>query len=69
MTMKDWLDIIDDFLKYNRQKILKSAGKISHDAAISKAQNEYEKFRIKQDKEYISNFDKAMEKYLKGDNK
>jgi hypothetical protein len=67
MTMKDWLDITDEFLKYNRQKILKGAGKISHDAAMVKAQSEYEKFRIKQDKEYISNFDKAMKKYLEGE--
>jgi hypothetical protein len=67
ITMKDWLEITDEFLKYNRQEILKGAGRISHDSAISKAQNEYEKFRIKQDKEYISNFDKAMKKYLIGD--
>ena len=67
MTMKDWLDITDEFLKYNRQEVLKDAGKISHEAAITKAQSEYERFRVKQDKEYISNFDKAMKKYLKGD--
>ncbi len=67
MTMKDWLNITDDFLKYNRQEILKDAGKIRHDEAIIKAEREYEKFRIKQDKEYISNFDKAMNNYLKGE--
>ena len=66
MTMKDWLEVTDGFLKYNRQKILKDAGNISHADAITKAEGEYEKFRVKQDKEYISNFDKAMEKYLKG---
>ena len=66
MTMKDWLDITDEFLKYNRQEVLKDAGKISHEAAITKAQSEYERCREKQDKEYISNFDKAMKKYLKG---
>jgi len=54
-------------LKYNRQEILKNAGKISHVEAMTKAENEYEKFRVKQDKEYVSNFDKAMEKYLKGE--
>ena len=67
MSMKDWLDITDEFLKYNRQNILKNAGKISHGDAIAKAESEYEKFRVKQDKEYISNFDKAMNKYLKGE--
>ena len=69
MTMKDWLEITDEFLKYNRQKILKDAGKISHVAAIEKAQSEYEKFRLKQDEAYISNFDKVMSIYLKGDKK
>lgn len=67
MTMKDWLDITDDFLKFNRQEILKDAGKISHDTAMKKVEGEYEKFRIKQDNDYISNFDKAMKKYLKGE--
>lgn len=67
MTMKDWLYITDEFLKYNRQEVLKDAGKTSHEAAMEKAQSEYEKFRVKQDKEYISNFDKAMKKYLKGE--
>ena len=67
MTMKDWLNITDEFLKNNRQDILKDDDKISHDAAIAKAEREYEKFRVKQDREYISNFDKAMKKYLKGE--
>ena len=67
MTMKDWLNITDEFLKNNRQDILKDDDKISHDAAIAKAEREYEKFRVKQDREYISNFDKVMKKYLKGE--
>lgn len=65
MEMKDWLAITDDFLKFNRQEILNDNGKISHDTAIAKADDEYEKFRIKQDNDYISNFDKVMGKYLK----
>ena len=67
MTMKDWLKITDDFLRYNRQRVLKNAGKISHDEAIDKAQQEFEKFRIKQDREFVSNFDRAVQKYLKGE--
>ncbi|MBC8080980.1 MAG: virulence RhuM family protein [Gorillibacterium sp.] len=65
MTMKDWIDITDGFLKFNRQEILKDAGKISHDDAIKKVEGEYDKFRIKQDNDYISTFDKVMKKYLK----
>jgi len=67
MTMKDWLEITDDFLKFNRQEILKDAGKISHYDAMTKAESEYNKFREKQVNDYISNFDKVMKKYLKGE--
>lgn len=65
MTMRDWIEITDDFLKFNRQEVLKDSGKISHDFAMKKVEVEYEKFRVKQDKNYISNFDKVMKKYLK----
>lgn len=67
MTMKDWIDITDAFLKFNRQEILKDAGKISHNDAMKKVDGEYDKFRVKQDRDYISSFDKAMKKYLKGE--
>ena len=67
MTMKDWIGITDDFLKFNRQEILKDAGKVSHSDAMTKAESEYNKFRKKQDNDYISNFDKVMKKYLKGE--
>ena len=55
------------FLKYLGLlfNILKDAGKISHKQAIEKANEEYEKFRIKQDKEYISSMDQMLNKYLK----
>lgn len=41
-------------------------GKVSHDVAIEKANKEYEVFRVKQDREYVSEFDREVEKYLKG---
>jgi len=66
MTMKDWLDITDEFLKFNRQEVLKGTGKVSHAEVMAKVESEYQKFRVKQDREYISDFDRAMEKYLKG---
>lgn len=66
MTMKDWIEITDEFLKFNRQKVLTNAGTISHTDAIEKANKEYDKFRVRQDREYISEFDKVMDKYLKG---
>jgi len=39
---------------------------VSHAEAMAKVESEYQKFRVKQDREYISDFDRAMEKYLKG---
>ena len=65
MTMNKWIEVADDLLKYRKKNILKDAGKISHKQAIEKANVEYEKFRIKQDKEYISSMDQMINKYLK----
>ncbi len=67
MTMKEWMAQVDKFLGYTDQQILQVAGLISHEKAIAKANEEYDKFRIRQDREYISEFDKAFEKYLKGE--
>jgi hypothetical protein len=54
---------------YNRadSEIPENAGAISHELAMAKAEEEYEKFRVKQDREYISQFDGELAKYLKGD--
>jgi len=64
MTMKDWLKQVEKFLNYTDQQILRHAGQISHDMAIAKAGEEYEKYRIHQNCEYISDFDRAYVKYL-----
>ena len=47
-----------------KKKVLSDLGKISHRQAMEKAENEYEKFRIKQDKEYISIMDEMYKRYL-----
>jgi len=65
MTMNSWIETADDLLKYRKKKILKDSGKISHKQAVEKANSEYEKFRVKQDNEYISSMDKMLDKYLK----
>ena len=65
MTMNKWIEVVDDLLKYRKKNILKDAGKISHKQATQKANEEYEKFRIQQDKEYISSMDQMINKYLK----
>lgn len=69
MTMKDWIEVADDLLKYRKKKVLNNSGKISHEQAINKAFDEYEKFRIKQDKEYISSMDEMYKRYLEEINK
>ena len=68
MTMNSWIEVADDLLKYRRKNILKDSGKISHKQAVEKANSEYEKFRVKQDNEYISSMDKMLNKYLKENN-
>ena len=66
MSMQDWVDQTNQFLLNNRRKVLNGKGKISHDVAMQKAEKEYEVFRVKQDREYVSEFDREVEKYLKG---
>lgn len=67
MSMKDWLAETDRFLTNNRRNVLDGKGHISHEAAVKKASEIYAAFREKQDVEYISEFDREMEKYLKGE--
>ena len=62
MTMEDWLSRIDKFLLADDRDILKDAGKISHEIACDKALTEFEKYRVKQDRLYKSDFDLLLEK-------
>ena len=65
MKMKDWVKKLDVFLQFNEEDILQDKGKISHEVAIALAENEFEKYRKKQDKNYISDFDREVKKLLK----
>ncbi len=47
MSMKDWVDKLDDFLKISGREILTNAGKVSQEAALEKARTEFEKYRAK----------------------
>lgn len=69
MRMKDWVEKLDAFLKLNERQILGDAGKISHEVAEALALGEYEKYRIEQDKNYISDFDREVKKLLKMEKK
>ena len=67
MSMQDWMNETDRFLTNNRRKVLDGKGRISREAATKKVGEIYNEFRKKQDAEYISEFDRQTEKYLKGE--
>ena len=62
MYMKDWITKLDAFLKFNEEAILEHQGKVSHEVALALAENEFEKYRIAQDKLMESDFDKSLKK-------
>ncbi len=66
MKMKDWVDRLDAFLQFNDYSVLKNAGTISAEIARKLANDQYEKFRVKQDSEYESDFDREI-KRIKGE--
>ncbi len=64
MTMKDWVEKLNAFLKFSEHEILINAGKISHEIAEELALEEYEKYRVMQDKNYVSDFDREVKKLM-----
>lgn len=65
MKMKDWVEKLDSFLKFNEYDILNNAGKVSHEVAKSLAEEEYEKFRVKQDQTFESDFEREVKRLNK----
>ncbi len=66
MKMADWVQFLHGFLELSNYPILENKGTVSALEAKLKAQQEYEVYRKKQDKEYISDFDREI-KRLKGE--
>lgn len=60
MTMEDWAKKLDVFLEFNEEAILTDKGKVSTAIAKSFAESEFEKYRIIQDKTFVSDFDKYL---------
>ena len=60
MTMADWEERLNGFLKVWDHEVLKDNGKISAEMAKLHAETEFEKYRIVQDKIYISDFDELL---------
>lgn len=65
MSMNDWIAKLDSFLQFNEYDLMESLGQVSREVADALAIKEYEKYRIIQDNNYISDFDIATQKYLK----
>jgi len=62
MYMKDWSKFLISFLQLSNYPILKDKGKISMLEAKLKAENEFEKYRVIQDREYESDFDREVKR-------
>lgn len=60
MNMKDWISYLDRFLDLSDYPILLDKGKVSALEAKLKAETEYDKYRVVQDKNYISDFDRLI---------
>ena len=60
MKMNDWVISLEEVFKINMYDVLNGKGKISHDKAMKKADSEYDKYAVIQDKSYISDFDKLV---------
>jgi hypothetical protein len=56
----------ETFWLTQKQKVLEGKGRVPKDDAFKKAEGVYSQFRVRQDEEYISEFDRDMAKYLKG---
>ncbi len=64
MSMADWVEKLDAFLNFNQYDVLKNAGKVSHEVAKGLAEQQYESFRIVQDRSFESDFERASKKLL-----
>lgn len=60
MTMEDWAKRLDLFLMADDRAVLQNAGKITAEIAKAKAETEFEKYRVVQDRLFMSDFDRYM---------
>jgi len=62
MTMQDWETRLNRFIAATDREILQDAGKVSAEIAHAHAESEFEKYRIVQDRLYVSDFDADLRK-------
>ena len=66
MTMADWKDVLSRYMELNNKALLPDAGRITHEQVEEKALTEYEKFRVIQDREIMSDFDRQLKSLFDG---
>ena len=66
MTMADWKNVLARYMELNDKALLPDAGRVTHEQAEEKALTEYEKFRVIQDKEIMSDFDRQIKTLFDG---
>ena len=62
--MAEWVEKLDAFLRFNEYEVLNNAGKVSHEVALKLAEEQYEQFRVTQDRSFESDFERAAKKIL-----
>lgn len=62
MKMADWVARLDAFLQFNEYEVLVNAGKVSAEVAKRLAEEQYDKFRVRQDREFESDFEAELKR-------
>ncbi|HEY0875670.1 MAG TPA: virulence RhuM family protein [Vicinamibacterales bacterium] len=62
MKMADWVQKLDAFLKFNEYEVLTNAGRVSKEVADRLAEGQYSEFRIRQDREFESDFEAEVKR-------
>jgi hypothetical protein len=65
MKMAEWVAKLDAFLQFNEYEVLANAGKVSAEVAKRLAEEQYDKFRVRQDREFESDFEAQIEAEVK----
>jgi len=65
MKMQDWVTKLDAFLQFNEYDILNDGGRVSHEVAAKLAEEEFEHFRVGQDRVFESDFERELSKFAK----
>jgi hypothetical protein len=62
MKMADWVARLDAFLQFNEYEVLANAGKVSAEVAKRLAEEQYDRFRVRQDREFESDFEAEVKR-------